>query len=70
MAEFETFACERCGNVDATILAEGTQLCSRCRTGSWHGIWDEEKFDPAVHRGVVNRDSDTDPEELNDASFS
>lgn len=71
MTDFSTFACSKCGTVDATTLdPDNTGLCTACRTGDWHGIWERESFDPAVHRGVNNRECDTDPQELDDASFS
>jgi hypothetical protein len=46
------FVCEKCDNVDhlqATHQNGGGFQCYRCLNGTWHGIFDEEKYDPNKH---------------------
>lgn len=63
-------ACESCGNVDSPMMSGSSTQCTRCTKGYWHGAWEEEKFDPNYHRDISNRQCNTDPEDLDDASFS
>ena len=45
------FICTTCGNVDNLFATKQTGSglqCSTCLTGSWHGLFEERKYDPAV----------------------
>lgn len=50
------FACSRCKTVDLIgfcfplgLPSDTTkQLCTRCSTGSWHGMFPEEKYNPEL----------------------
>lgn len=53
-----SYVCDQCGNVDNAAITQGEGggfLCMRCRTGQWHGAFEEEKYDPLEHTDVINR---------------
>lgn len=58
------FVCSRCNHVDDAELAcagplpsdAAQQLCSKCKCGVWHDLFDYLPYDPAVDT-VVNRPS-------------
>lgn len=64
-----TFTCTECNSVDVDTSPEANQtLCYECRTGEWHGLFEKERFDPAVHDSH-NSESDFD-DEYGSPSFS
>ena len=47
------FQCEECGNVDLDLTPDNSAtLCTRCSTGDWHGVFEEEKYNAEVHEPV------------------
>lgn len=53
-----SFVCDECGTVDLVCITpkqNGRWLCAECATGSWHGIFQKEKYDPSKHKNVTNR---------------
>lgn len=69
----ELYACDTCNHVDylehGQTLAVGQALCSKCKTGDWHGMFEYEPYSPSKHPNVVNRSSGFDPTHGN-VSFS
>jgi hypothetical protein len=66
----DTFRCECCGNADtihATQQTSAGYTCSRCKTGTWHGQFPEERYDFNFHGPALNV---PDPESGQTASFS
>lgn len=56
-----SFMCEQCGTVDIdTSIDSSARICTRCSTGEWHGLFEEEHFDPDTHH-VNNASSSDDP---------
>lgn len=54
------FVCDKCGCVDAVACSPSRGdgwLCSECRTGSWHGIFEKSEYNPDVHHDVINREN-------------
>ncbi len=54
----DLFVCECCGCVDsihATQQLTPGFKCSECATGSWHGQFPKEQYDPEEHLDVLNR---------------
>jgi uncharacterized membrane protein YoaT (DUF817 family) len=53
----DIFKCERCGNADsihATHQVGPGYECHRCKLGSWHGQFPEEKYDYYTHGPALN----------------
>lgn len=69
----EIFACDTCQHVDMvdgeSKTATGQMICTQCRTGSWHHVFEYEVYDPTRHFNVINRSSGYDPNYGN-VSFS
>lgn len=66
------FVCECCGTIDSIQLTPSNGdgfKCGPCRGQSWHGAFTQERYDPLVHRGLLNK-SDPSFEDLGDPSFS
>lgn len=66
MSSVELIACDRCDTVDFVEVgsySRGNALCFRCREGIWHGMFQEQGYNEAVHT-VANR------EKLNDEGLS
>lgn len=52
------FECECCGNVDSIHATQQNgpgYECSRCKTGSWHGQFTEEKYSFEIHGPALNK---------------
>lgn len=74
----QMFVCENCGCVDSLmarslmsdlpVKLEGEFICSQCRTGEWHHMFDKERYDPSIHRGLLNRPDQGSPDD-SEASF-
>lgn len=64
-----SFACSKCGNVDIDTSPERDQgECYACRTGEWHGMFEQEAFDSSIH-DVHNRTSDSEDDDLGSPSM-
>lgn len=51
------FKCESCGNADSIYATQQTSVgytCSRCKDGSWHGQFPEERYDFDIHGPALN----------------
>lgn len=51
------FKCEQCGNCDSIHATQQNSVgytCSRCKTGSWHGQFPEERYDFEIHGPALN----------------
>lgn len=68
MDSSQFFVCDTCGCVDSYQFSGGTETCTECQTGQWHGVWVKESYNPAVHR--VNNRQNPDQEGLGEESFS
>ncbi len=65
-----TFACTQCHTVDIdTSIDSSATLCTSCSTGQWHGLFEQETFDPMKHT-VNNEESNSDLCDLGVPSFS
>lgn len=61
----QLFVCHQCDCVDMVDLAfmvglpaiPDQQLCTMCKTGTWHGQFPHEQYDPEQDE-VINRPSD------------
>lgn len=54
------FECETCQNVDDINATQQTSCgytCHRCKTGSWHGLFPEERYDFYKHGAAMNKAS-------------
>ena len=43
------YACAKCNTVDNREITKephGKDLCSYCRTGKWHGFFEQAPYDP------------------------
>lgn len=51
------FVCNVCGCVDSTrsYAFDGEYKCTKCKTGEWHHLFEQEQYDPAKHSMVLNR---------------
>lgn len=67
MDSTQFFVCNTCGCVESYQFSNGTETCSECTTGQWHGVWAKEPYDPSVHR-VNNRINPT-PDGQDEESF-
>lgn len=51
------FKCERCDCVDSTQIVDVNldgYICTDCSTGEWHHLFDKERYDPSIHKDIVN----------------
>lgn len=54
----DTFACEKCGNVDNIHATPQTSVgyeCHRCKHGEWHHNFPEERYSFDMHGPALNR---------------
>lgn len=54
----DIFECEKCQNVDNIFATPQTgpgYECHRCKTGSWHGQFPEERYDFNLHGPALNK---------------
>lgn len=59
MSDLVVCSNKQCQAVESRELAtieNGIVLCSQCATGTWHGFFPKEKYDPSKHK-VINRPS-------------
>lgn len=51
------FQCEECGTVDLDLTPDGSAtICTACATGQWHGVFEQEDYNPEEH-GPINEDN-------------
>ena len=55
------FVCERCNCIDSTLAPgySGNFICTECRTGEWHYLFDKKEYDPKVNKEMLNRPNPT-----------
>lgn len=58
----QTFVCDQCDHVDVDNgdLQGGQYICTKCRTGDWHGMFAYEPYEQSRHHNVVNRNNSND----------
>lgn len=51
------FVCDKCNTVDDDTLTDISEgfLCSQCKTGEWHEVFEQEQYDPSFHTQMLNR---------------
>lgn len=71
MSNIDLFVCDNCDHVDSALITpveNNRHLCHQCKEGTWHHMFQYERYDPSVHHSVINR-INTQYGDLGESSF-